>query len=520
MNRKSFIVKSEQEVNVIVTRILLWSLLIFPVTILLSKPFLSLFPDHYSTFILPSSLAIIANSIPFILRKLNFDSAVIKYASIEAAVVAVAVVNGTGVFSISIILIYPIALSLLYFDRKLNMVAIISTIISICISQYFECVYINNKFQRMSYDPSIGFWEEYFMSTAIHTLQIIVLSLIFTMLTRRTQKLFESLVDSEERTILFNKLQDVTAQTVSASDTLADSVKQLTNNTTETTKANQAIYQNAEDVVKSSKKNMEYIETTSNTVEDMTKLLDTIYSQAQEMSRISTLTYQAAEDNQKLVNQVIKKMEDISNSTFKTKDLMSRLGQRSLQIGKVVGMISMITRQTNLLALNAAIESSRAGEHGRGFTVVAQEIKKLAEQSAKAAEEITTLIQQEQMDTKNAIMAIDQDSETVKTGIDMVRTTRVAFENLKAMQADSNKKAQDITLLINQSHQRGQEIIDIINNIKEQTVNSLEDVESIAASIQQQLDSMKQITASVDMIDQIANDLLVLSNSVKNFEAV
>ncbi|HEX3048235.1 MAG TPA: methyl-accepting chemotaxis protein, partial [Bacillota bacterium] len=278
------------------------------------------------------------------------------------------------------------------------------------------------------------------------------------------------------------------------------------------------IYQNATDVVTSSKKNMEYIATTSNTVEDMSKLLDTIYFQAQDMSQISTLTYQAAEDNQKLVNQVIKKMEDISNSTFKTKDLMSRLGQRSLQIGKVVGMISVITRQTNLLALNAAIESSRAGEHGRGFTVVAHEIKKLAEQSAKAAEEIATLIQQEQMDTKNALMAIDQDSETVKTGIDMVRTTRVAFENLKGMQADSNKKAQDITVLINQSHQRSQEIIDIINNIKEQTIESLEDVESIATSIQQQLDSMEQITATVGMVDQIATDLFNLSNSVKGFE--
>jgi methyl-accepting chemotaxis protein len=519
MNRKSFILRSEEEVNVIVTKILLWSLLIFPVTMLLSHPFIGFFQEHYTVYIFPSILGIIAQTIPYILRKLNYHSAAVKYAAIIASAVTITVINGVGVFSTKISLLYPVALSLLYFDRKLNLVAIISTMVGIAVSQFFNLKYIESNWGHVSYDISAPFWQEYTWSTAVYILEIIVLSLIFTMLTRRTQKLFASLVDSEERTALFNKLQDVTAQTVTASDTLADSVKQLTNTTNETTVANQTIYQNATDVVTSSKKNMEYIETTSNTVEDMSKLLDTIYFQAQDMSQISTLTYQAAEDNQKLVNQVIKKMEDISNSTFKTKDLMNRLGQRSLQIGKVVGMISVITRQTNLLALNAAIESSRAGEHGRGFTVVAQEIKKLAEQSAKAAEEIATLIQQEQMDTKNALQAIDQDSETVKTGIDMVRTTRVAFENLKGMQADSNKKAQDITLLINQSHQRSQEIIDIINNIKEQTIGSLEDVESIAASIQQQLDSMNQITTSVDMVDKIATDLLNLSNSVKGFEA-
>jgi methyl-accepting chemotaxis protein len=96
------------------------------------------------------------------------------------------------------------------------------------------------------------------------------------------------------------------------------------------------------------------------------------------------------------------------------------LGERSKEIGEIVAVITKISSQTNLLALNAAIEAARAGEHGRGFAVVADEVRKLAEQSAQSAQQISELITHIQKETLNAVQSMDQATKEVQSGLDVV----------------------------------------------------------------------------------------------------
>ena len=118
-----------------------------------------------------------------------------------------------------------------------------------------------------------------------------------------------------------------------------------------------------------------------------------------------------------VVEQTVSTMEQIAKETEHLAGQVDQLGKRSQEIGRIVGVIDDIADQTNLLALNAAIEAARAGEQGRGFAVVADEVRKLAERTAKATKEISTMIANIQAETKDAVGAMQEGGARVNSGV-------------------------------------------------------------------------------------------------------
>jgi methyl-accepting chemotaxis protein len=519
MTKQPIILKNEQQVNEIVTKILLWSLITFPLLILLSKTFIGFFPGDYTQYLFPGILGTICHFTPYLLKKLHFKPGVVKYAAIIGCTISVGIIHSNPSFIVSLILLFPVSLSLLYFDKKLTAFAIgLTLFVMMPFTTYIFDVAIYERFGIAGVEQ-MSLTMEVIWDIIVYTIELAILSGVFMMLTRRTRDLLEGLISFEEKTLILDKLRDAANKSASASDVLVDSVNQLTRNTEETTRVNHIINENAENAIGSSQKNLEYVQTTTKTVEDVSKNLDIIYKQAQEMSLISKETYEAAVESEIQINESIRKMEDIETSTMESKVLMHRFGERAAQISQVVKLIAGIAKQTNLLALNAAIESSRAGEHGRGFSVVAQQIKELSEKSSKAAKEIAILIQQEQNDAKNAVQSFESEAETVKSGIDMVKTAGESFGKLKVVQEESNQKAQEIATFVTQSFEYGKAIVQIITNIRELTLESQKDIQSIVTSSEHQITAMADVNSSVTSLDIIAADLLKLSRSIKELNS-
>ena len=203
------------------------------------------------------------------------------------------------------------------------------------------------------------------------------------------------------------------------------------------------------------------------------------------------------------VNKILSVERIVNNSA----DTVDKLGQRSKEIGQIVEAISGIAEQTNLLALNAAIEAARAGEHGRGFAVVADEVRKLAEESQDAAQKIATLINDIQNDTNNAVSSMHEGSVAVREGTQSVEQLRTSFENIQNGSNGVTQKTRDMA----------QDITRVSNNtalIKERSMKISEnsnmvarEMESVSAASQQQSASAGEIASASDALANIAQDL-------------
>jgi twitching motility protein PilJ len=170
------------------------------------------------------------------------------------------------------------------------------------------------------------------------------------------------------------------------------------------------------ELLAASNEQLHEIRETGKSVVDMAGRINDMSVQAQESARVARQSLQAADTGLKAVQNAIGGMNSIRDQIQETSKRIKRLGESSQEIGEITELISDITEQTNVLALNAAIQAASAGEAGRGFSVVAEEVQRLAERSADATRQIAALVKAIQTDTQDAIGAMERSTQGVVEG--------------------------------------------------------------------------------------------------------
>jgi len=166
---------------------------------------------------------------------------------------------------------------------------------------------------------------------------------------------------------------------------------------------------------------------TATAVEEMNATVGEVAQNSGKAAVLAQETVETAKGGRAVVTETIAGMERLSEAVTQSAAIIAALGKSSDQIGEIVRVIEDIADQTNLLALNAAIEAARAGEQGRGFAVVADEVRKLAERTTKATKEIGDMIRHIQQDTKGAVTSMEEGTQKVVGGVALVNKTGEAL---------------------------------------------------------------------------------------------
>lgn len=297
---------------------------------------------------------------------------------------------------------------------------------------------------------------------------------------------------------------------VSKSTEMVSSYAQELSVTTEQNKnAVQQVHTMAENQAEGARQQNHFVQDSMAAIEESSASIEEISATIQEVTKSAQHTSNIAKDGNDTMDRALIEIRHMGQSTQQVADLINDLGQKSQEIGKIVELINGIADQTNLLALNAAIEAARAGEHGKGFAVVADEVRKLAEQSQRATKDITNLISIIQSQMDKAVHAVDNNKQVVDTGNQVITEGASIFQRIEGDIETVSQQIQHVSIAADELAKGSENIVVAINTIEEIA-------QTVASSSNNMVTSTKEQSAAIEQITLSANALAKLSKELND----
>ncbi len=296
-------------------------------------------------------------------------------------------------------------------------------------------------------------------------------------------------------------------QMMHSSEQVAASSEELTASSQQAAEAAMHVAQTVTEVSGGMDKQLNSVDTAKQSIDAAFIDINAMTEKAATVTENTEQMAGAADHGAELMRNAMDKMNGIEQSVSNSAQVVKKLGENSKQIGQIVESISAIADQTNLLALNAAIEAARAGEAGRGFSVVAEEVRKLAEQSQQSAEEIKQRITVIQGDTEEAVVAMEAGTNEVALGTQAIREVGEQFQDITARVASIKMEMKEINREVQTVSNGMQSVVGAMDTIDEVSRATSEETQTISAAAEEQSASSQEIASASHSLADLAAEL-------------
>ncbi len=277
-----------------------------------------------------------------------------------------------------------------------------------------------------------------------------------------------------------------------------DTICEVAGSTHEVASAATQIAASSEQISAGAQEQHSQIQQVSAAIEEMSASVVEVARKSGQAAETANSSGKSAEDGSGVVSQTIEGMRGITEAVESSAASVIELGKRGEQIGEIIDVINDIADQTNLLALNAAIEAARAGEHGRGFAVVADEVRKLADRTTKATDEIAESIQSIQRETDEAVSRMNSGTDEVRRGMDLASEAGSSLELIVASSREVCSMITSIAAAAEEQSAAAEEVsrnVEGISAVTRQTTEGVQQASAAATDLSRKSEQLQALVA-------------------------
>lgn len=315
--------------------------------------------------------------------------------------------------------------------------------------------------------------------------------------------------------LFVEKLHNIIKEVSSSANTISSSSDGLSSATRTSAQSLDTISSTVEEIASSTSDEAAMAEETSANLAEASKFTETTSIATKNTANNSKKAKESAEEGAAKISEIVTSITDIASSSKDVSLMINELDMSSKKIGEIIEIITGISEQTNLLALNAAIESARAGEAGRGFSVVADEIRKLADESNSAAQQISDLIKENQLKSASAVESVGQVEEKVSLGVTKASEVGQIIKDIIKNTQDIAEQIEEIDKSTETLSQSSKEMEQAINSMAASSSEIAAGTENISSSIEEQLGTMNEIEKATESLSEMAKVLNDLTSGFK-----